>query len=153
MKDRIKNCEIFRDNRSTPSVSENGKTFQLDNKESKVEVVGIKVDGCVFTKKDGIKCDYLLGVESKKKLFYIELKGTDIIKAIEQIETTISKTKSFYPNWVYEARIVLGNRVPGVTDRRQYDCLSNIVKPSGGRIIIKHQDLYKEPYKVWNITT
>src|ERR1039458_2371099 len=119
MKEGLKKCEIFRDSRSTPSVSEKGKTFQLENKKSQLEIFGIKIDGCVFTKKDGIKCDYLLGVDSKKKLFYVELKGTDIIKAIDQIESTIKKTKDLYTGWVYEARIVLGNSVPDLAKRRE----------------------------------
>lgn len=124
MKDKIKVCEDFRDVRSTPSVSEKGKTFQLDNRKSKIEIAGIKIDGCVFTKEDGKKCDYLFEVEDKKKLFFVELKGSDVIQAIEQIKNTITKMKVHYNDWSYAGRVVLGRRVvPDIKDRKEFKAL------------------------------
>ncbi len=142
MRDRIKNCELFRDTRSIPSVNEKGKTFQLENKE-KVEVACVKIDDCVFKQEDGIKCDYLFEVESKKKLFYVELKGSDIIKAINQISETLKQTRSVYPDWTYEARIIAGGKVPvGISDRREHERLKNIC--NGGKVTVHHKNMYIE---------
>jgi hypothetical protein len=144
MKDRIRECEIYRDNRSIPSISEEGKTFQLDNK-NKEEVACIQIDGCVFTTKDGKKCDFLFEVSTRKKLFYIELKGSDISKALRQIYSTLIQTKTLYPNWIYEARIVAGNKIPKVIkNRKEYNDLYEIVEKSKGRLIIQHKDLFLE---------
>ena len=143
MKDRIKNCEQFRDRRSNPSVTEKGKTFQLENR-NKVEVACVKIDNCVFKQEDGIKCDYLFEVESKKQLFYVELKGSDIIKAINQIYETLKQTRSVYPGWVYEARVVAGGKVPsGISDRKEHENLRNIC--NGGKVTVHHKNLHIEP--------
>ncbi len=142
MKDRLKTCEQFRDNRSTPSVSEKGKTFQIDNKE-RYEVACVKVDDCVFNKKDGIKCDFLFEIAAKKKLFYVELKGSDIIKAIRQIGETLKQTNCLYPNWNYEARIIAGSTVPAsIYDRREFEILKK--NCNGGQIKIHHKNLHIE---------
>lgn len=149
MKVQIEKCVVFHDNRSTPSITEKGKTFQIDNSKSKVKVKCIKVDNCVFDGKDGIKCDYLFEVESAKKIFYVELKGSDVIHAIEQIHSTVLKTREYYKGWIWEARIVLGKRVPEVKNRKEYEQLYGLIKPSG-RVIIKHLDLYNEPHNIWS---
>jgi len=142
MKDRLRNCERFRDNRSNASVTEKGKTFQLDNK-NRVEIACVKIDDCVFRQEDGIKCDYLFEVESKNKLFYIELKGSDILKAISQIHETLKQTKMVYPDWIYEARIIASGRIPsGISDRREHENLRNIC--NGGKVTIHHKNLHIE---------
>ena len=142
MKDRLQNCRQFRDDRSNPSVSEKGKTFQMAN-VNRVEVACIKIDDCVFKQEDGIKCDYLFEVASVKKLFYVELKGSDIIKGIKQIHETVRQTKSVYPDWIYEARIVAGGKVPsGISDRREHENLRSIC--NGGEVKIYHRNIHIE---------
>lgn len=51
----------------------------------------IKVDGDVFPPgKEPKRCDYLLLNDTDKISYYIELKGSDIRTAIEQIDSTVS---------------------------------------------------------------
>jgi len=143
MKDRLKNCEQYRDKRSTPSATEKGKTFQIENK-SKVEVACIKIDDCVFKQADGIKCDFLFEVAERKKLFYVELKGSDVIKAIHQLQSTIKQTKDNYPGWNYEARIIAGGKVPrGISDRREHEQLRSMC--TGGSLAVHHKNIHIEP--------
>ena len=143
MKDRIKNCEQYRDTRSTPSVTEKGKTFQLDNR-NKREVACIKIDDCVFKQADGIKCDYLFEVESKKQLFYVELKGSDIVKAINQIIETLKQTSASYPGWIYDARVVASGKIPSsIAGRKEYEYLRSICK--GGNVKVHQKKLHIEP--------
>lgn len=49
-----------------------------------------KLDGEVYNRNSGeTRCDYLLLNDEKKTSYYIELKGSDVNKAIDQIEKTI----------------------------------------------------------------
>ena len=143
MKDLIAGCEQFNDNRSTPSVSEKGKTFQLNNNKNKRNVRCIKIDGCVFVAKDGKKCDYLF--EVLDKVYLIELKGSDVVEGVRQLYQTILKFKKYYNDWTIEARLILGNRVPAsIKNAKEYELLYAEVVKKNGSIIIKNQDLYKE---------
>ena len=45
----------------------------------------IQVDGCVFTAADGSKCDNLLESEEYADQYFVELKGGDSGKAVEQL--------------------------------------------------------------------
>ena len=55
------------------------------NKENN-DVTQYQIDGIVL--KDGTRCDYLLMNETKKVAYLIELKGSDSVKAAEQLENT-----------------------------------------------------------------
>ncbi len=55
------------------------------NKENN-DVTQYQIDGIVL--KNGTRCDYLLMNETKKVAYLIELKGSDLVKAAEQLENT-----------------------------------------------------------------
>ena len=109
----------------------------------KAEVACIKIDGCVFKTEDGIKCDYLFEVDNLKKLYFVELKGTDIIKGIRQIYETVRHLQPFYPNWVYEARIVSRNVPAAINDRNEKEKLKKIC--NGGRVTV-HENRHIETF-------
>jgi hypothetical protein len=98
------------------SAKEKGKQFILKNK-SKSSVCKVKVDGCLITDMETKKCDYLFEVEGGKAYFLVELKGTDVETAVEQIVTTFdilnAKIKA-------NARIFIGvivsSAVPNATE-------------------------------------
>lgn len=52
----------------------------------KAFVTHYKIDGIVI--KTGSRCDYLLINEEKRTAYLIELKGSDLVKAAEQLEAT-----------------------------------------------------------------
>ena len=89
--------------------SDNGCKHEGKN-SSHDEVRQFKVDGEVFPKKNPkIRCDWLLLNDTKKHAYYIELKGSDIPHAIEQIESTIkeispsiSEYKQIYRRIIYK---------------------------------------------------
>ncbi len=60
-------------------------TFQNPNR---TKVRYIKIDDCVITK--GLRCDWLL-INEKHHEHYVELKGSDVRHAFEQIEETIKQ--------------------------------------------------------------
>ena len=55
----------------------------------------------------GVKCDYLLLNCDKKQSYFIELKGSDINHAIDQIDRSIEILKSTLLDFAFFARIVL----------------------------------------------
>jgi hypothetical protein len=65
-----------------------------------------RVDGGLISD-DGAKCDFLLLNCEQKQSYFIELKGSDIIRAIEQIDRSIDKLKTDLPDFAFFARIVL----------------------------------------------
>lgn len=70
------------------------KLFNVQEQKSKVifhnpnqhEVQEITVDGCVVT--EGERCDYLLLVDDADVSVFVELKGSDVKHALEQLEET-----------------------------------------------------------------
>ena len=112
----INECKITGDNKRF-SKSEEGITFALQSEiEFHCEIVDI--EKCVL--KDEMignmmikKCDWLFLVPKKEnphllkpKAFYVELKGTNISEACEQLYHSIDKTKSQIANYDIEARVI-----------------------------------------------
>ena len=94
------NCEKIRKDTkiviTDPGSGNNRSKFRLENPQ-KLEIRVIQVDDCVI--KQGMRCDYLIIAPSKDKPsdvqeIYIELKGSDVRHAVEQIATTIQKLGS-----------------------------------------------------------
>lgn len=56
----------------------------------------VQVDGCAL--KDGLKCDNLLCSQDEYEERYVELKGADVIHAIDQLRTSIEKLGEFTDN-------------------------------------------------------
>ncbi len=76
-----------------PGSGNNRSKFRLEN-QNKLEIRVIQVDGCAIKK--GMRCDYLVIVphqynSSNEQEIYIELKGSDIKHAAEQIFISIQK--------------------------------------------------------------
>jgi hypothetical protein len=50
---------------------------------TRLEVEQIQVDGCAIT--DGRRCDWLINVEATNRSVFVELKGSDVNHAVEQL--------------------------------------------------------------------
>ncbi|MCQ2229268.1 MAG: hypothetical protein MJZ13_05940 [Bacteroidales bacterium] len=80
-------------------VSEMGKSFRL--RSGTVEnTEKIKVDGVLFQGTEVSRCDYLFVYKGCRYLF-VELKGTEVGKAVQQLDSTIEK--------LYSAKILSDN--------------------------------------------
>ncbi|GEN76694.1 hypothetical protein [Chryseobacterium hagamense] len=88
----------FRDKKSST------KYIYKNNKKD--ELSKYRIDGCIIND-NGSKCDYILINCTKKKVFFIELKGSDLVKAIEQIDRSLDLLLSYFEDYTIEARIVL----------------------------------------------
>ena len=75
-----------------------------------------KIDGEVIAKNaDTIRCDYLLLNDEAKRAYYIELKGSDLEKAIQQIEATVRMLQDSLTGYATYRRIIYFS---GTTDIR-----------------------------------
>jgi hypothetical protein len=97
----------FREGEYPSFVSSENGCSHIGNNPDKNHMRQFKVDGEIFLK--GTKeprCDYLLVNDTAYTSYYIELKGSDIPKAIEQIENTISQLSPSLKNYQIFCRIV-----------------------------------------------
>lgn len=74
------------------------------------QILKIKVDGCAIKDNETLRCDYALVPTSEVEI-YVELKGSDIAHAIEQIESTIHLL-SYNVNKIKKICFVVSTRVP-----------------------------------------
>lgn len=85
----------------------------------------VSIDGCIKSIQDNRKCDF--AVYDSKKLFFIELKGSDVKHGIDQLSETVALFSSFWKN--KEKRCIL--------------CAHHIPKASIDKMIAK-QKFYKQ---------
>jgi len=88
--------------------SENRKKMTFNNINEK-EIEKITVDGCQIT--NGIKCDYLVRTKEVESDNFVELKGSDVIKGIKQLESTI---KQLARKKSRKKAFVISSRVPKI---------------------------------------
>ncbi|MCI8890542.1 MAG: hypothetical protein HFH34_04200 [Eubacterium sp.] len=67
-------------------------------------VTHYKIDGNVI--KAGSRCDYLLLNEESRMAYLIELKGSDLVKAAEQLEATENELRQSLSGYQVQYRIV-----------------------------------------------
>ena len=70
----------------------------------KAYVTHYQIDGVVI--KSGDRCDYLLMNEDKKIAYLIELKGSDLVKAAKQLESTENALRQALVGYSMRYRIV-----------------------------------------------
>lgn len=88
----------------------------------------ISFDGCVFGD-DISKCDY--GIKNEQKIYFIELKGSDLSGGMNQLLTTIQSTKNCFKGLKVEARLIVsGVKKPAIYKlTKEY---RNLMKELGG---------------------
>lgn len=86
--------------------SENGCSHIGNNKDSNY-VRQYQVDGQVVPSTSTVeRCDYLLLNDTKQNAYYIELKGSDIHKAMRQIDNSVCMIQSSHLGYTIYRRIV-----------------------------------------------
>lgn len=126
-------CIEFNEKRKICIAEENGKKYQLNN-ASNFTVKKVKVDKCLEVSRGGKRCDYLMYTRELKKVFFIELKGGNLNKAVNQIYSTILYLKSEFADYRINARIVNSKDVPQFKNTPDYRRLAREVLPTKGTI-------------------
>lgn len=98
--------------------SENKSKITFENPDHNT-YRAIQVDGCVFNAADGHKCDNLLESEQYADQYFIELKGGDSSKAVEQLKETIDKMPPRLAGAKRMAFAVFSNTCPKNDTKRQ----------------------------------
>jgi hypothetical protein len=123
---------------------ENKSTYRYINNAGKT-VAKIRVDGGLINEKTIEKCDWLLVNWDDGLSYFIELKGSDVRKAIVQIQTTInelSPSLSALNVTAKNVRIVpTRDSYPDISRGTEYKRLKKQVNQTGGTIIIKSREL------------
>jgi hypothetical protein len=115
---------------------ENRSTYKYNNK-SRHNVAKIKIDGGLLPDLTIKKCDWLLINWDKGISYFIELKGCDFRKAIEQIESSLNILLSDLRKLkvtVVNIRIVTTKTYPNFKQDNEYIKLNKQVIKTGGTL-------------------
>ncbi|MFJ1426846.1 hypothetical protein ACILD6_10620 [Capnocytophaga canimorsus] len=101
----IENFPKCCDAKSNKVAKENGKRFEIQC--AKNYYLKIRVDDCLNADKTTKKCDYLFIRDyecgyNETEFYFVELKGSEIDKAFEQIDNTIQHIKTRIPSLTKE---------------------------------------------------
>ncbi|MDR1140956.1 MAG: hypothetical protein LBL62_04630 [Planctomycetaceae bacterium] len=114
------------------------------NNNSQKRVAKIQVDGGLITGQQE-KCDWLLINWDDRLSFFIELKGSDLMKAISQIKSSLNIIWNDIQQLSIKTanvRIILSkNRYPNYKNDAEYKQLEQIIKRQGGNIRIESQKM------------
>lgn len=85
-------CLEFQDSRPSISLKDKrGKSVYWAKNDDRKKLVCLRVDGCLIDSSQVKKCDYLLLVCPEKSAHFIELKGTDMKTAIQQLTNSVHR--------------------------------------------------------------
>lgn len=104
-------CEEYRLDTKIVLQENKSKIFFLNPNQERILV--IKVDGCVVSDNETLRCDYALAPSDEVEI-YVELKGSNISHAVKQIESTIGLL-SENPKQTRKLCFVVSTRVPKQT--------------------------------------
>jgi hypothetical protein len=102
-----RHAEFQHDSRSIVPCKDKGHATEYRYiNQSNNHLAKYRVDGGLISDNDA-KCDFLLLNCERKQAYFIELKGSDIIHAIEQIDRSIDMLKPSLPEFAVFARVVI----------------------------------------------
>ena len=106
---RYSKCDI----RQKKVVSAEKKNEHILYNESGCNVYQYHIDGGIVQTRTGERCDYIVEVDMipKSKAYIIELKGSDLEKAISQVLTTMNVFKTQLSGYIQLPRIIM-RKVP-----------------------------------------
>ncbi len=124
---------VFADNRAKAVVIENKRRYCGNNIDTK-QLYMHKVDGGLISDTTKSKCDFLLLSYSKSEdsAYFIELKGTDFVHAVEQILSTYQELKSQLVDFKLNGRVVVTKIHAPDLSNSKLDRLKRILKQHNG---------------------
>jgi hypothetical protein len=125
---------------ATCADEKNQRTKYIYHNDSNDFLSKYRVDGCLIAD-DKEKCDFLLLNCNKQQAYFIELKGTDLGRAIKQIDRSIDLLKPEITNFAIFARIVLVRLNTPDLKRPELVKLENKVKELNGDLKKQSQQM------------
>ena len=123
------------DKRAIVVVQENATVKYIGVNPNSKEFSLFKIDGYVIATENKAKCDYLLIRCLDSHCFFIELKGSDLVHAANQIIETINTLKTKLTGHVLNARIILSRTTSLSMKHANIRTLQKIVNETGGNLI------------------
>ena len=123
--------------------SENGKRFEIESNE---RFTRVKIDDCLINSQVVEKCDFGFVRHANDDFYFVELKGSDIEKALNQIISTINYFNNNFIIIPKNQRLgfIVSSKVPsGGTDIKK---LKQVFAKHHGKILeIKNRVLIYRP--------
>lgn len=140
-----KHCIEYNDTRAICTADENGKFFRVNNRTG-FKVRKIIVNHCLKHEHGKKRCDYLMSIDGQNsdRVFFIELKGGNLLHALEQVSDTIDFLKSEFINYKLEARIIGTRDTPDIKGHPKYIQLTKKIWNTNGKIIIRTNKMHTE---------
>ena len=133
------------DNRNICKAIEKKRKYKLINISHK-NICKIKIDGGYINDTTVNKCDYGFLICNDNHILLVELKGVDLICAIEQIHSTILLKRDEFNGFRISARIVLTKmNVPNIQNNPKFLKLKKVITQKNGDIKYKSR-LLSENY-------
>ncbi len=131
-------CEEYKSEAKIVLQENKSKITFLNPNQDKILI--IRVDGCVIKDDETLRCDYAL-IPCDEIEIYVELKGSDVLHAVKQIESTI-RLLSQNSQKIRKLCFVVSTRVPKQTTSIQ-QLQSQFKKMFNASFRIKNiQDVY-----------
>lgn len=137
-------CLKSYDTRKLAVVEEKKKKYELTNLKAD-HIAVFQIDSGMISVPNEMKCDNLLLDIDLKLAVFVELKGTDLKHALEQVDVTVDRLLPGLPNYRIFARIVTSNRtnVPNIKSCPQYVRLKRKILANKGDVNI-HANMIAE---------
>lgn len=126
---------------SNCKVAENKASFMISS-TSQVQFEKIKFDecNCPISKPLEKRCDWIIHSISNNTLYFIELKGADIVKALEQLENSVKIVK---PQKKFECHIVKSSGAGGIPSfSTKFQVIKKKIVGMGGDIFKPHSSTH-----------
>lgn len=123
--------------------SENGKRFEIISNE---DFTRLRIDGCLINVNEQEKCDFGFIRHSTDEFYFVELKGSNIDKAFNQIVATIKLINSEFIVIPKNKRLgfIISSRVPSAgTDIKKIK--QKFARDYGKNLEIKNRVLTYSP--------
>lgn len=128
---------------NSKTATENGKRFEIESNE---RFTRIKIDSCLINSQVVEKCDFGFIRNSNDDFYFVELKGSDIEKALRQIISTINHFNNNFIIIPQNKRLgfIVSSKVPSAgTDVKK---LKQIFAKHHGKILeVKNRVLIYRP--------
>lgn len=139
MKNKVASC-IIETTDSQIKLEENQRKIIFENQDRR-HYFKVQVDGCII--KDGVRCDKMLLSQDEREEYYVELKGTDVVHAIEQLKATIMRLGEFDGN--RHSYVVCTNVAPAYNTRIQAQQLL-FKKQFNSELLVRERQLTRSLY-------
>jgi len=144
----IENCYVAFNDRKKTLKDKKGRNSKYLIENCKLEEFHqIDIEECVYkNNSQDTKCDF--AIKTSHSVFFIELKGSNVTKGVNQLLETIKETKHCFQNLQLNARLIVSkfSKPDLVRQRKEYVELAKLVKYKEGKnknLIIK-QNIYTE---------